>query len=225
MAILPSASESVFGGCGCDLHIVIERIIDMQAAVAPRDVEPLRFECRAHARLVPVWDGVADVVDDGLGSWLCAGTTARNIAGIARDKERTPFTGLRSEHQVGPFAVIPRGLALHVENRRVPIARLGVVRARIGEVVDADDLKPALSLGLRGIARAINRRGERYGFAELATIDPTAIQALDQIGDDAFHVSPPYPAPLRRRSASRLPACSFVRKRGRAASFAAPRSA
>src|SRR5215470_12175055 len=124
MAILPSASESVFGGCGCDLHIVIERIIDMQAAVAPRDVEPLRFERRAHARLVPVWNGVADVVDHGLRSRLYAGAAAGGAAGAARDQERTAATGLWPEHEVCPLAVIACALALHVEHRCVPITRL-----------------------------------------------------------------------------------------------------
>src|SRR5262249_15673135 len=93
-----------------------------------------------------------------------------------------------------PLTVIARALALHVEDRCVPIAGLGVIRARIGHVVDADDLEAALYLGLRGIAGAVDRDGERHGFAEFATIDLAAVQALDQIGDEAFHARPPSPA-------------------------------
>src|SRR5262249_5522948 len=69
-----------------------------------------------------------------------------------------------------------------------------------------DDLESALDLSLRGIAGAMDRGGERHGFAEFATIDLTAVQALDQIGDEAFHVRTPCPASPRRRSTSRLTA-------------------
>src|SRR5260370_40726002 len=117
MTTLLSAPESVFFGCRCDLHVVIERVVDMQAAVAPGDVEPFRLECCAHARLVPVRNGVADVVDSGLRPRLCAGTAAGNVARVARDQERTALAGLRSEHHVLPLAVNPRGLTLHVEDR------------------------------------------------------------------------------------------------------------
>src|SRR5215471_1745956 len=206
MATLPSAPESVFFRRRCDLHVVIEWVVNMEAAVAPCDVEPFRFERRAHARLVPVRNGVADVVDHGLRPRLYAGAAAGSAAGVARDQERTAFAGLRPEHQICPLAVIPCGLALHAENRCVPVACLGVIRASIGHVVDADDLETALGLGLRGIARAIDRSGERHGLAEFATIDLAAVQALNQISDEAFHVRPPCPASPRRRSSSRLAA-------------------
>src|SRR5216683_7230638 len=104
MTILLSAPESVFDSRGCDLHVVIERVVDMQAAIAPRNVEPLCFERCAHARLVPVRNGVADVVDHGLRSRLYASTAAGNAAGSARDQERTALAGLRPEHQVSPLA-------------------------------------------------------------------------------------------------------------------------
>src|SRR5271154_2442677 len=99
MAILPSASESVFADRGCDLHIVIEGVVNMQAAVAPGHVEPFRLERRAHACLVPVRNGVADMVDRGLRARPHAGTAAGDVAGAARDQERTALAGLRSEHQ------------------------------------------------------------------------------------------------------------------------------
>src|SRR5262249_33953564 len=70
----------------------------------------------------------------------------------------------------------------------------------IGHVVDAEDLEATLDLGLRRIAGAIDRSGKRHGLAEFATIDLTAVQALDQIGDEAFHARPPWcgvaPAPI-----------------------------
>src|SRR5262252_5426518 len=88
------APESVFFSCRRDLHVVIERVVDVQAAVAPGDVEPFRFECCAHARLVPVRNGVADVVDRGLRPRLCAGAPACDAARVARDQERTALTGL-----------------------------------------------------------------------------------------------------------------------------------
>src|SRR5215470_18359730 len=104
MTTLLSAPESVFFSCRRDLHVVIERIVDMQAAVAPGNVKPFRFECCAHARLVPVRNGVADVVDHGLCPRLCAGTAACNVARVARDQERTALPWLRSKHQVRPLA-------------------------------------------------------------------------------------------------------------------------
>src|SRR5215470_6309473 len=110
MTTLLSAPESVFFSCRCNLHVVIERVVDMQAAVAPGDVEPFRFECCAHARLVPIRNGVADVVDRGLRPRLCAGTAACHAARVARYQERTALAGLRSKHQVRPLAVIPRCL-------------------------------------------------------------------------------------------------------------------
>src|SRR5712692_2970729 len=103
MTILPSAPESVFDGRRCDLHVVFERVVDMQAAVAPGDIEPFCFERCAHARLVPVRNGVADVVDCGLRPRLYAGTAACDAAGVARDQERTALAWLRPEHQVRPL--------------------------------------------------------------------------------------------------------------------------
>src|SRR5215831_17430005 len=108
MAILPLPSESVFTGGGCDLHVIIKHIVDMQAAVAPGDVEAFRMKRRAHARLVPVRHRVADMVDYGLRARLDAGTAARNDAGIARDQERAALALLWPEHHVGPLAVIAR---------------------------------------------------------------------------------------------------------------------
>jgi len=58
-------------------------------------------------------------------------------------------------------------------------------------MVDADDLEPALRLCLRGIARAIDRGRERDRLAEFATIEPAAVESLDEISDEAFHVRPP----------------------------------
>ena len=66
-------------------------------------------------------------------------------------------------------------------------------------MIDADDLEPARCLRLRGVSRTIDGRGQRHGLAEFATIDLAGIQVFDQIGDEAFHVSPPCAASVVRR--------------------------
>ena len=106
---------------------------------------------------------------------------------------RLPFCEVEFT-ELGPFGSLNKRAsfrcrkdALHVENRRVPIAGRPVIRAAIGHVIDSDGLEAALGLGLRGIAGAINRGGERHRLAEFATIDLAAVQALDEVGDETFY--------------------------------------
>ncbi len=95
--------------------------------------------------------------------------------------------GWRSEHQVGALAGVLAGRVLEPEHGRVEVARLGVVRARIGQVIDAEHLEAGAGLGVGGITRRIDRGGERDGLAEFAAVDGAAFELFDEIGDESFH--------------------------------------
>jgi hypothetical protein len=74
---------------------------------------------------------------------------------------------------MGPLPVIFAGRALHAKHRGVEVARLGIVRARIGDVIDADHLEAAGCLGIGGIARAANDGCDRNGLAEFSAVQFT----------------------------------------------------
>src|SRR5262249_34424938 len=124
-----SAPERILGLRRGDLHVVAEWIEDMQAAVAATDFETLGFKGAANLLFIPVGYGVTDVIDNG----------PRRL-GVGRRRashdERSPLAGLRTEHQIRPLAVVLAGRALHAEHRCIEISRLGVVRARIRNMID-----------------------------------------------------------------------------------------
>src|SRR5262245_63428474 len=111
---------------------------------------------------------------------------------IAHDHELAALARLRAEHQIGAVAVVLARGALHAEMFDIEVTHLGVVRAAIGDVIDPEHLEAARRLRLGGIARRIDGGGERDSFAELAAVDPTALEVSDEISNEAFHAGPPW---------------------------------
>src|SRR3981189_2873047 len=67
MAVLPSSDKRVFAVDRGDLHLVSIGILDVEAAFAPGRVGARGFERIVDARVVPIGDRVADVVDNRAG--------------------------------------------------------------------------------------------------------------------------------------------------------------
>jgi len=78
------------------------------------------------------------------------------------------------------FGVAASGY-LHAENRKIPVARLGVVWALIRDVVDTQYLEPARRLRVGSFAGGVNERGERNGLAELAAVEFAAVKSLTRL--------------------------------------------
>src|SRR5262245_56468983 len=154
----------------------------MQAAVtAARDLLAPRLHGAAHALLIPVREREADVIDHGA---RCRAIAWRCIAG---DDEGATLAGRRAEHQVRALAGVLAGRVLEPEYVDIEVARLGVVRARIGQMIDAKHLEAGAGLGVGGISRRVDRGGERDGLTELAAVDGAAFELFDEIGDETFH--------------------------------------
>src|SRR5258706_6506169 len=160
MVFLPSSDKRVFAVDRGDLHLISVRIVDVHAALAPRRVGARGFERVVDARVVPIGDRVADVVDNGLRGLFIG-------AEVARDDERAALAGLRTaEGDVGaahPLVVVD----LRVEDLRVPVARGFVIRAGVGDVIDAEHLETARRRGLWRASRRIDLPCQRHRFAEL----------------------------------------------------------
>jgi hypothetical protein len=116
-------------------------------------------------------------------------TRRRPIVGgrVAGDDERAALAGRRTEHQVRALAVVPRRHVLQAEHRGVEFARLGVVRARIRDVIDPDRLEAGAGLGIGDVARRVDGGSERNGLAEFAAVHLAALEGLDQVSDESFH--------------------------------------
>src|SRR5438093_9483728 len=112
-------------------------------------------------------------------------------SGVAHDHELAALARLRAEHQIGAAAVVLARRALHAEMLDVEVADLGVVGARIGDVIDPEHLEAARRLRLGGIAHRVDAGRERDGFAELTAVDPAALEVSDKISNEAFHAGPP----------------------------------
>src|SRR5215469_14770157 len=95
MAVLLPSNERVFAVDRGDLHLVAERIVDVDAALAAGRIGAGGFERGVHARVVPIGDRVADMVDNSRGGFLV-------VAEIARDDEGTAFAGFgAAEGEIG----------------------------------------------------------------------------------------------------------------------------
>src|SRR5258706_3735096 len=65
MAVLLSSDKRVFAVDRGDLHLISIRIVDVYAAFAASRVGARGLQRVVDARVVPIGDGVADVVDNG----------------------------------------------------------------------------------------------------------------------------------------------------------------
>ena len=183
---LPLLPRGFFFDIG-ELHGVIERIEHVHVSGSLHVGLTGLFQASRHARLIPVRDGVADVIDEA----GCRRPWIGWRPGIARNQELAAFAWLRPEHQIGAAAVVFVRHALHAEMVDVEVAHLGVVRAAVGDVIDAEHLQAARRLRLGGIAHRVDAGGERDGLAELAAVDPAALEVSDEISNEAFHAGPP----------------------------------
>src|SRR5882672_7114604 len=170
-----------------ELRRIVERIEHVHVS-GPLDERPTGFlKAGRHACLIPVRDGVADVIDEA----GCRRPWIGRRPGIARDQELAAFARLRSEHQIGAAAVVLVRHALHAEMVDVEVAHFGVVRAAVGDMIDTEHLQAARRLRLGGIAHRVDAGGERDGLAELAAVDPAALEVSHEISNEAFHAGPP----------------------------------
>jgi hypothetical protein len=86
---------------------------------------------------------------------------------------------------------LPFRLRWHGEPAReaggVEVARLGVVRARLGDVIDADHLEAAGCLGIGGFVRAVNDGGDSTVWPKFPAVQFAVFKIFDQAGDETFH--------------------------------------
>src|SRR5258706_9200915 len=108
----------------------------MQAAVAPRrSVEAFCLQRTADLAFVPIGNRVADMVDHSLRRF------GRIGAGIVHDEEIAALVRRRTEGQIGAaLSLVVR--YLHAESRTVEVARLRIIGAEIGHMIDAESLEP-----------------------------------------------------------------------------------
>src|SRR5262249_10450909 len=168
-----------------ELHRIVERIQHVDVAAARAEGAPGRLQHGVHARIVPIGNRVADVIHVRRCQLAGPGRVRR-----ARDDEGAALSRLGTESEVRPLAVILAGRVRHADERRVPIARLGVIRAGIREMVDADHLESAAWRLRVGLARPVDGGGERHRLAELTAADFPTLEAFHEISDEAFHAGP-----------------------------------
>jgi hypothetical protein len=153
-----------------------------EAAIAAAEIFRFLAASAAHVGFLPIRHREADVVDGRLRR------PAALVEGAgARDDERAALAGLRAKFQVGALAVVLAPRAPQAEHRGVEVACLGIVRARVGDVVDADGLEARGRLRLGGTAHRVDGGGERDGFAEFAAAHLAALEVFDEIADEFFH--------------------------------------
>src|SRR5260221_7100082 len=136
----------------------------MQAAVTPGGgVEALGLQRTSNLAFIPIGNRVADMVNHGLGRLGRIGT------GIVHDEEIAALVRPRTEGEIGAaLSLVVR--YLHAERRAVEVARLGIIGAEIGHVIDAERLEPAAGwCGVRfRSARGKNGRGDAKRLTEFA---------------------------------------------------------
>src|SRR4030095_9681420 len=157
------------------------RVEDVHAAAAPGGVLALRLQRRVDARIVPVGKRVADVIDHR------PRRRGRIGGDIARDNEGPSLAWRRAEGKIrAALAVVLQ--FLHAQHGAVEIARLAVIGARIGNVIDAQHLEAAWGCRVGGrAAGGVDGGGERNPFAEITTTDIAGLESLDEISDEPFH--------------------------------------
>src|SRR5438874_4851758 len=159
-----------------ELHLIIIGVEHIDAAAAWRAVHRFRAggrQRRHQPLIVPVRDRVADMVN------LRASGLLRHIAEIARYDKGAALARLRPESEIGAvLAVIVQ--YLHSEYGRIEIARLLIIGAGIGDVVDTQHLQSACRRGLGGIADAVNRGREGNCLAELASCDFSGLEIFHE---------------------------------------------
>ena len=109
-------------------------------------------------------------------------------AEIARDDERAAFALFGpAESEIGAAHALVV-VDLRVEDLGVPVARDLVIRARVRDVIDAENLQPARRCGFGGRAASReDRGGERHRLAELTAVYLPALKTFDEISDETFH--------------------------------------
>src|SRR6185503_13591464 len=108
-------------------------------------------------------------------------------AEVPCNDERAALAGLGSaESEIGAAHALVV-VDLGVEHFGVPVARHLIVRAGVGDVVDAEHLQPARRRCLRRAARGIDRGRERHCLAELTAVYLSALKTFDEISNETFH--------------------------------------
>jgi len=130
-------AERVFLDRVGELDVVIEGIVDMQAAVAPGGgVEALGLQRTANLAFIPIGNRVADMVDHGLRRLRRIGPR------IVHDEEIATLVRTRTEGEIGAaLSLVIR--YLHAERRAIEVACLRIIGAEIGNMIDAERLEPA----------------------------------------------------------------------------------
>ena len=158
------------------------RIVEMQTTVAPAWVRRARVLQRvAHFGLVPIGNGVTDVIDGGR-------RRRRRIgAGIVHDEEVAAFARFRTEGEIGAALALVV-VDLHAHDVFVEVAGLRVIGAGIGNVIDADTGEAARGrrIGLRA-ARRVDRGRDADGLAEFAAADFAALELADEFFYETFY--------------------------------------
>src|SRR5882672_6362252 len=83
IAVLPSSDERIFAVDRGDLHLETIGIVDVHAAFAARRIGTRGLQRIVDARVVPIGDRVADVVDHSPGRLLIGAEVARDDEGAA----------------------------------------------------------------------------------------------------------------------------------------------